>query len=100
MAQWIERPTSNRKAAGSSPAVDLKIFKLYMSIAPILITVAASVLVLGSLSVLYKRSTSYWSDGTKIVYASDAIDNINEWANRTRNEFKGGRRKKYTKKHK
>jgi len=29
VAQWIERTTSNREAAGSSPAADLKIIILY-----------------------------------------------------------------------
>ena len=29
VAQWIERSTSNREAAGSSPAVDFKIYLIY-----------------------------------------------------------------------
>ena len=95
MAQWIERSTSNRKAAGSSPAVDLYMV-LYMGIAPILLTVLSGILILGGAGVLLKRENSYWSDGTRKVSRVEAEQNIMDWARQTRQN--GGIRKKYTKK--
>lgn len=56
----------------------------------------SAAVVLGGVA-LYMFKQRKWSDGTSIVYKDEAEQNILDWANQTRREFKkGGRR---TKKH-
>ena len=98
MAQWIERSTSNRKAAGSSPAVDF-LYYYGMDQNPTIIIITAGILFLVGGVTLFNREKSYWSDGSKKILCEDATNSILRWKTQTKQKFgiKGG---KYTKKHK
>ena len=80
-----------------------------MSSTPIIITsVAAFILLVGG-TVLYNRENSYWSDGSRKIYRDIAEANILDWRKQSLNATasklsewrfrKGGKRKKYTRKH-